>query len=171
MILLLVVTTSWVSDVVPRWTISEDYTVTFSGSGAEGTFRGLSGTIVFDSLHLDQAVFNVTVDTRTIDTGNKTKDRHARGASWFDGERYPAIRFTSSRITQTASGYQATGKLLLHGVEREVILPFTFAQQGDTGTFTGRFTVNRQDYEIKGPFFGFVVGDKFSVTLAVPVRR
>ena len=170
-VLLLGTLTSWLANTVTRWTITEDYTVAFSGSGAEGTFRGLTGTIVFDSTNLGQSVFDVAVDARTIATGNDTKDRHARGDSWFDVERYQEIHFTSSRITRTATGYQATGTLRLHGVEREIELPFTFAQQGDTGTFKGSFTVNRQDYGIEGPFFGFVVGDDFDVTLTVPVRQ
>ena len=169
--LLLIILSSWTSRLATDWTITEGYTVAFSGSGAEGTFRGLSGTLTFDSTHLDQAVFDVTVDARTIDTGNNTKDRHARGDNWFDVEHHPQIRFTSSRITKTSLGYEAIGTLRLHGVEREITFPFTFVTQGDIATFKGSFTVDRQDYGIKGPFFGFVVGNEFDVALTVPVRR
>lgn len=153
------------------WNIAEDYEVRFSGSGADGTFRGLTGTIVFDPQVLDASRIEVAVDARTIDTGNETKDKHARGDSWFDVEQYPEITFRSSRIEPADGGYRMTGTLDLHGVRQEVSFPFTFTSEGETGMFEGTMTVDRKDFGIKGPFFGFVVGDTFEVALRVPVRR
>lgn len=153
------------------WNISEDYVVRFSGSGADGTFRGLTGTIVFDPATPEQGQLDVALDARTIDTGNKTKDKHARGDSWFDVEQYPEIRFRSSSITPSGDQYQATGTLTLHGIDKEVTFPFTFSQQGNEGTFQGFFTVDRTDFGIKGPFFAFTVGDDFEVNLNVPVTK
>ena len=153
------------------WKIAEDYVVEFSGSGAEGTFRGLKGTIVFDPNAPEQAQIEVAVDVRTIDTGNKTKDKHARGDSWFDAERFPEILFRSSAVTQSGERYQMTGTLTLHGTEKEITFPFSFVQTGDKGVFEGGFTVDREEYGIKGPFFGFVVGDDFEVSLKIPVTK
>ena len=153
------------------WNISEDYEVRFSGSGADGTFRGLAGTIVFDPAAPEQGRFDVTLDARTINTGNKTKDKHARGDSWFDVEQYPEIRFRSSKIELSGDHYQMTGTLTLHGVDKEITFPFTFAQQGNTGVFNGTFTVDREAFGIDGPFFAFTVGDDFEVSLNVPVTK
>ncbi len=153
------------------WNISEDYEVRFSGSGADGTFQGLTGTIVFDPTAPEQGRFEVVLDARTIDTGNKTKDKHARGDSWFDVEQYPEIRFRSSKIEPSGDQYQMTGVLTLHGVEKEITFPFTFTQQGDSGTFNGTFTVDREEFGIEGPFFAFTVGDDFEVNLNVPVSK
>ena len=152
------------------WNITDDYEVRFSGSGAEGTFRGLTGTIVFDSDSLEQARFDVAVDARTIDTGNKTKDKHARGDSWFDVEQYPEIKYSSSRVESTDDGYRTTGTLTLHGVEKEVSFLFTFRQSGSTGVFEGTMVIDRHDFGIKGPLLGFVVGDEFEVSLRVPAE-
>ncbi|MGB3779316.1 MAG: YceI family protein [Tunicatimonas sp.] len=154
-----------------EWNISEDYAVRFSGSGADGTFQGLTGTIVFDPTAPEQGRFEVALDARTIDTGNKTKDKHARGDSWFDVEQYPEIRFRSSQIESSGDSYRMTGVLTLHGVEKEITFPFTFTQQGDSGTFNGTFTVDREEFGIEGPFFAFTVGDDFEVNLNVPVTR
>ena len=152
------------------WRVSEDYVIQFSGSGAEGTFSGLSGSVMFDPKDLSSSKFDVTVEASTISTGNKTKDKHARGKSWLDVEKYPYIKFTSSQVTQSGYGYEMTGELELHGVTKKMTIPFSFSQSGDTGRFEGTFTVNRKDFEITGPFFGFVVGDEFEVTLKVPVQ-
>ena len=153
------------------WNIADDYEVRFSGSGAEGTFRGLTGTIVFDPEAPEQARFDVAVDARTIDTGNNTKDKHARGDSWFDVEQYPEIKYSSSRIEPTDDGYRTTGTLTLHGVEKEISFPFTFDRSGSTGVFEGTMVVDRHDFGIKGPLLGFVVGDEFEISLRVPVEK
>lgn len=154
-----------------QWTIADNYEVQFSGSGADGTFKGLEGTINFDPDNPEQAQFDVTLDARTIETGNKTKNKHARGESWFAVEQYPQIHFRSEKIKASGEEYQMTGTLTLHGVKKEISFPFTFYQEGNTGLFEGSFTVDREEYGIEGPFFGFMVGDDFKVDLYVPVKK
>ena len=161
---------AFVPPVETTWKITNDYEVRFSGSGAEGTFRGLTGTLIFDPKVPEQARLDVRVDARTIDTGNKTKDKHARGESWFAVEQYPEIRYRSSRVESTNDGYRTTGVLTLHGVEKEISFPFTFTPQGEGALFEGNLLVDRQEFGIKGPFLGFVVGDTFEVSLRVPVQ-
>lgn len=152
------------------WSISNDYVIRFSGTGAEGTFRGLSGTIVFDPNALQEAKFDVSVDASTIETGNNTKNKHARGDNWFDVKQYPEIRFRSSQISRVGDKYQMTGTLTLHGVEKEITFPFTFSENNNSGVFEGSFTVDREEFGIEGPFISFMVGDDFEVNLKVPVQ-
>lgn len=152
-----------------NWGINEGYSIKFSGKNAEGTFSGLSGLIQFDDKNIAAAKFDVVVKTNTIQTGNATKDKHARGDSWFDVEKYPEIRFTSSSFEKVGAGYTVKGRLTLHGTTREVSIPFTFKRNGEDGIFEGRFVVNRNDYGIEGNFFGFSVGDMFTIDLRVPV--
>ena len=154
------------------WTIGADYAVRFSGSKAEGTFSGLTGTIVYDAAEPAKAAMDVRVDAATISTGNRLKDKHARGDSWFDVAKYPTIRFASSSIARRGDAYVASGQLTLHGVTRPVVIPFHFTQPAaGRGLFTGQFTLNRHDYGIEGNFLGFSVGDEFAVELRVPVAR
>lgn len=154
-----------------NWSISDDYEVRFSGSGAEGTFRGLTGTIEFNPDQLERARFEVSVDAATIETGNNTKNKHARGDNWFDVEQYPEIKFRSTSVAKTGDNFQMTGVLTLHGVEKEITFPFTFTENGSSGLFEGSFTVNREEFGIEGPFISFMVGDDFEVSLKVPVER
>lgn len=170
-VLSLILASSFAVRQLNGWRISEDYVIKFSGSGVEGTFRKLSGVIQFDPEDLKRSRFDVTVDVNTISTGNKTKDRHARGKSWLDAERYPMIRFTSSYIARREEGYVVMGTLELHGVKKEVNMPFTFSKNGYNGIFEGTLTVDRQEFGIEGPFLGFMVGDEFDITLKVPVAQ
>lgn len=154
-----------------NWKIADNYEIAFSGKKAEGTFKGLEGTIQFDPNDLENSRFEVSVDVSTIETGNKTKNNHAKGDSWFFSEKFPEIFFTSSTISTTANGYEVTGTLDLHGIKKTITFPFTFSENGDSGQLNGKMTVNRQDFGIEGNFFGFAVGDDFSVTLKVPVWK
>lgn len=157
--------------VYGQWIIEDGYTITFEGSGAEGTFTSLSGNIVFDAEDLSTARFNVQVDPSTIDTGNDLKDKHARGDKWFNVKKFAEVTFSSTKVEKQDNGYILTGMLLLHGIEKEIQLPFTFDRVGDKGVFKGGFSIEREAFGIMGPFFSFMVGETFEVHLEVPVRK
>ncbi|MEM9338666.1 MAG: YceI family protein [Bacteroidota bacterium] len=154
-----------------KWSITDGYEISFSGSKAEGTFSGLEGDILFDPNNLAASKFDVSVDVSTISTGNNTKNKHARGESWFFAEKFPKIYFQSSSIVKKQSGYEVTGTLDLHGIKKTITFPFQFEGDETTGTLSGIFTLDRQDYGIEGNLFGFAVGDEFEVSLNVPVRK
>lgn len=127
-----------------NWKIAEGYSVKFDGGDPSGEFTGLKGTIQFDEKNLSASKFEVTIDAASINTGNGMKNTHAKGETWFDVAKYPTIGFTSSAITKTASGYEAKGTLDMHGVKKEFVMPFTFANN----TFTSNFEINRLDFGI-----------------------
>lgn len=152
------------------YTITDDYVIHFDGSGAEGTFRGLQGTIVFDPDDLAGSRMDVTVDASSIETGNSTKDAHARGQKWFHVDRYPEITYVADEFRKTGDGFVAEGTLTLRGVSKQKPLPFTFEPTPEGGIFTGRMTVDREAFGIEGPWLAFTVGDDFEVELRVPVK-
>jgi polyisoprenoid-binding protein YceI len=153
------------------WTIGDDYVISFDGGGAKGVFRSLEGQIVFDENDLAASRMDVRVAIESIDTGNKTKDKHARGKNWLNAEKYPFISFQSKQFRSSKNGFEVEGELELHGTKKEIVIPFTFEQSGEGAVFEGAFSVLRKDYGIKGPFFGFTVGNDFKVNLRVPVEQ
>ncbi|MEM9859336.1 MAG: YceI family protein, partial [Bacteroidota bacterium] len=156
---------------VTSWTITDDYIIKFSGTKAEGTFKGLSGTVLFNPNNLSESAFDVELDVSTISTGNKTKDKHARGESWFDVDQFPKIHFVSSEIRNLEVGYEAIGQMEIKGIKKEVALAFSFLDEGDKAMFEGELTVNREDYGIEGNLFEFVVGDEFAITIQLTANR
>jgi polyisoprenoid-binding protein YceI len=126
------------------WKIAEGYAIKFEAGDPSGEFSGLKGSIKFDEKNLASSEFNVTVDVASINTGNGMKNAHAKSANWFDVEKYPNIAFTSSSINKTANGFEAKGLLEMHGVKKEIVLPFTFANN----TFSANMEVNRLDFNI-----------------------
>lgn len=148
------------------WKIGEKYAVKFDGGDPSGEFSGLKGIIQFDPSNLGASKFDCTVDVASINTGNAMKNTHAKSDKWLDATKYPVIRFTSSSVSKTATGYVTRGTLELHGVKKEIDLPFTFANN----VFAATFEVNRMDYNINTaePKHGASV---LKVELNVPVTK
>ncbi|ACU59805.1 YceI family protein [Chitinophaga pinensis] len=152
-----------------NWKIAEGYSIKFSGSGANGIFKDLKGQVVFDEKNPAASKFDVTIAVSSINTGNGLKNTHAKGGKWFDASKFPTIHFVSSKVTKTATGYDAQGELEMHGVKKPFTIPFTFAKNGNGGTFTGNFDVNRVDFGIGEA--GGRVDDVFKLQVSVPVTQ
>ena len=149
-----------------NWAIADGYSIKFDGGDPSGEFSGLKGTINFDPADLANSKFDVTIDVATINTGNGMKNTHAKSEKWFDVEKYPVIKFTSSSITKTAAGFDAKGTLDMHGVQKEIVVPFTFNQN----IFKSSFSINRLDYNVNTaePAHGSAT---FTVNISVPVSK
>lgn len=148
------------------WKIAEPYAITFTSEDPSGSFTQFSGDIAFDTAHLGAARFDVAVEAASINTGNGMKNKHARSDEWLDTEKYPKIRFVSNRFAKKDDHYVVTGTLDLHGIKKEIAIPFTFVNQ----TFAGDFTVNRVDYNI-GKTTGIYgkVSKELKIRFSVPV--
>ena len=146
--------------------IADNYSVKFNGGDPSGEFKGLKGTINFDPNSPGTSNFDVTIDVATINTGNGMKNTHAVSEKWLDAAKFPVIRFTSKTITRSSQGFEAKGILDMHGVQKEIVLPFTFVNN----VFTGSFEVNRMDYNINTaePTHG---GSVFKLDITVPVTK
>jgi polyisoprenoid-binding protein YceI len=149
-----------------NWKISESYSIKFDGGDPSGEFKGLKGVVNFDPANLASSKFDASIDVASINTGNGMKNTHAKSEKWFDAEKYHVIKFTSTSITKTATGYAAAGILDMHGVQKPVTIPFTF----ENNEFKGSFEVNRMDYNVNTaePNHG---GAKFKVDIDVPVTK
>ena len=107
------------------WKILETHKVAFSNKDVSGTFDDISGTIIFDAENLSASKFNFKLKVESINTGNGLQDKHARGEEWFNAQKYPYVEFNSTKIEKTDTGFKATGKLEMHGVTKEVVIPFS----------------------------------------------
>jgi polyisoprenoid-binding protein YceI len=152
-----------------NWKPTDKYNIKFSTDGAAGIFKTFTGNIVFDDKSLATAKFDVSIDVNSINTGNGLQNKHAKGADWFDAAKYPVIKYTSRKIVKAGTSYSVTGDLQMHGVTKEITIPFNFANAGSNGTFSGSFTVNRSDFKIGKP--GGDVGEAIKIEVSVPVVK
>jgi polyisoprenoid-binding protein YceI len=152
-----------------NWKVANGYNISFATSGVSGIFKTFTGTIIFDEQNIATSKFDITIDINSINTGNGMQNKHAKGAEWFDAAKYPSIKFTSKKIVKAGAGYTASGTLQLHGIAKEVNLPFTFKKTGNGGIFEGSFNISRNDFKIGEP--GGEVGEFLKVNVSVPVIK
>lgn len=159
-----------------------EFSVAFMGlSHVRGAFADFSGAIALDRADLTRSTITVVIRTRSLTTLNAQRDRDLQGANWFDVEKFPLATFASREILKRGDGYLVRGGLTLHGVTKEVEIPFTFNGRfkrpgGDDVTgFEGHATLDRKDYGIVGParynalleLGKAMVGDDVDLALAV----
>jgi polyisoprenoid-binding protein YceI len=166
----LIIVIGTVTDVPAQtWQIGSNYSVQFSFSQASGIFKDIKGSIVFDEQNLNNAKFNVNVDAGSLNTGNALMNKHAKSDEWFDAAKYPTITFASKKIIKNGASYQATGDLTVHGVTKEVTIPFNFKRAGNSASFTGNFSIKRSDFSVGKP--GGEVDENIKINLSVPVIK
>jgi polyisoprenoid-binding protein YceI len=70
-------------------------------STVSGRFTRFDGTY---TLGEDGARIELDADARSLDTGNRWRDRHLRDIALLHVERHPHVRFTSERIRELGNG-------------------------------------------------------------------
>jgi polyisoprenoid-binding protein YceI len=160
---------------------SQSYTATDAGSKIHfviknfgiktgGDLSGLSRTIVFDPASVGTSRFNVSVQTKTIDTDNGTRDNHLRKSEYFDVEKYPLMRFVSTKVTKSETGiFHITGNLTIKDVTKEVAFDFTATPSASGYSFKGEFDINRRDFHVGGSSFS--MADHLHVSLIVNANK
>jgi polyisoprenoid-binding protein YceI len=90
-----------------------------------GRFKEFEGTLTIAEEIEDSQISGV-VKVASIDTNQPDRDAHLRAADFFDVERYPEIRFTSTRIEpRGGADFSVIGDLTIKDVTRQVELATT----------------------------------------------
>jgi polyisoprenoid-binding protein YceI len=146
-------------------------------SKAKGSFRDVSGAITYDAKDISKSAVEVSIKTASINTNNEARDKHLRSADFFDAEKYPEMTFKSRRVEKRGSDYVATGDLTIHGVTKEVSMPFKL--NGPVKDMSGAMRlgveailkINRQDFGITWSKTldtgGLLVGNEVSIDISV----
>jgi polyisoprenoid-binding protein YceI len=148
-------------------------------SQVRGKFTDFTVEIVYDDQDVTKSTVNAVIKATSIDTGIERRDAHLRNADFFDVEKFPEITFRSSRIERKGKDFVAHGTFTMHGVSKEIALPFTVngvrkdEKSGKTTLgATARTTLNRRDFGISysradNPTF---LGDMVEVELNIITR-
>jgi polyisoprenoid-binding protein YceI len=87
-----------------------------------GVFREFSGM-----LHIaetpEESWVELTIKAASIDTGTPDRDNHLRSPDFLDVERFPEMRFKSTKVELTGGmELRLTGDLTIRDVTKEVVL-------------------------------------------------
>lgn len=130
------------------WQIRKDFQVRFTHEDADGVFKKLEGKIVFDENQPENALFDMAIDVKSVETGNPMRNESIAGDNWLNAEKYPYVTFKSEGAVKKAEGWSTTGILSLHGVEQPLELPFSFKPDENGALFEGSFVLKMADYNL-----------------------
>ena len=139
-----------------------------------GTFNDFTGTIIYDANDITKSSMSGTINAASIDTAHQKRDKDLRGESFFEVDKYPQITFETTRVEAGGDTPILHGILTMHGVSKEVAIPFRITGIADFAGkirlgFEARLELNRQDYGISYSRLmdngGLVVGNEVSIEL------
>ena len=143
-------------------------------SRVNGKFTDFTVTLTNDEKDITKSSVSVVIKAASISTGITARDNHLRSADFFDVAKYPEITFESKRIEKKGKQLIAAGTFTMHGVSREIALPFTItgtskdaaAKKMNTGYAT-RITLNRRDFGVnwRHPSVPNFVGDNVDIEI------
>ncbi len=122
-------------------------------SKVRGEFKQYEATILFDVNNVSKSSMEGMIQVASIDTGNEKRDKHLRSPDFFNAADYPAITFKSKRIDKQGDQYVMIGDFTIHGVTKEIEMPFavtaliTHRNKTRFG-FSAELDINRQDYNV-----------------------
>jgi polyisoprenoid-binding protein YceI len=133
------------------------FSVGFLGHPVRGRFDDVRGAIVYAAGRPESSSVTVVIGTRSVSTGSAHRDEHLRSDDFLDAAAHPHIVFTSRVVRRARGGFVATGPLTLHGVTREVTIPFRETAppyedpHGSTLLFfSGALRLARRDFGVLG---------------------
>ncbi len=150
------------------------FTVTHHGiSEVDGYFKKFDATMTGVKADFSDAVFNMTVETASINTDLEMRDNHLKSEDLFSVEKFPTMTFTSTSLKhKKGNQYKMTGNLTLKGVTKSVTLdvelngpvdnPNTRANNMQFGIkATGK--IKRSDFGVGGNLETMFVSDEVQI--------
>ena len=131
---------------------SLEFTFVQAGAQNKGRFKSLQVSMDFNPGSLEASHLEVTVEIKSVDTGDQERDDTLRSADLFSVSKVPQAHFAAAQINRTAAGYEAVGKLTIRGVTRDARVPFSFRTASESGAqvgyMSGKTSVRRLDYSV-----------------------
>ncbi|WP_338768166.1 YceI family protein [Bernardetia sp. ABR2-2B] len=141
-----------------------------AGIGVDGSFKGFQGTVDFNPDDLASSKFDVSVESKTVDTDNNTRDNHLREEEYFGVEKHPKISMKSTKIEKVSDGkYKATFNLTLKGKTKAVSFPFSYDKTTTGYKLKGSFEIDRRDYGVGGS--SWILSDDVKVYIDLEVKN
>jgi len=150
----------------------------------KGTADEVGGTLTFDPRKPASLKGTITAQVASMKSGNGMRDEHIRGDQWLNAAQHPTISFTIASVSALrANGGQlagqATGNFTMHGVTKQITIPFTLQYidgsaktreraPGDLIMVTANFNIALKDFNVAGS--KGVVGSKVGETIQITAK-
>lgn len=143
----------------------------------KGRITDVEGSIFIDERNPRNSTVQASLKAASIDTRTEQRDQHLRSADFLDIEKYPEIRFKSTRIEGDRNEFKLIGDLTIRDVTREVTLDVTFEGQtkdpwgGERVGFSATGKIDRRDFGLTWNMLleggGLTVGNDIKIAIEV----
>jgi polyisoprenoid-binding protein YceI len=166
-----------------QWTIDKGHSkFTFIAehhglSEVDGYFKKFDGKITTTKADLSDAVFEITIESASLNTDLERRDGHLKSEDMFDVEKFPSITFKSTSLKKKKvkgknNQYTMVGDITIKGITKSISLDVVMngpmahpdpknliPQLGIKATTT----IKRSDFGIGGKLATIMVGDLISI--------
>ena len=147
-------------------------------SEVEGTFKVFNGSLTSPTPDFNNAKVDFTVDVNSISTDDEKRDGHLKSDDFFNAEKYPAMKFSSTSFKKVkGNAYVMEGNLTIRDVTKKVKWAVIYGGtvKDPWGNIKARFKasskINRKDFGLKWGSVteagGAVVGDEVRMIVNV----
>ncbi len=134
----------------------ENSKVEFTGSKVtgkhDGGFKAFTGTIDLVNAKPEESGVTVDIDTNSVFSDDEKLTGHLKSADFFDVEKFPKAKFTSTKIVADAAkgagNYTVTGDFNLHGQTKSITFPAKISVTDAEVSVDSEFAINRKDFGI-----------------------
>ena len=124
-------------------------------SNVSGAFKSFSAEVETEDEDFSTAKINLTAQMDSISTNNEQRDAHLRNSDFFEVEKYPELKFKSTKVEEVDSDtFMLHGELTMKGVTKPVKLDVEFNGAtkdpwgGERAGFVITGKINRADWGI-----------------------
>ena len=169
--------TKWVVDPVHS---QVDFRIRHLVGRVRGTFTDWYGLLETQDRDWTHGTVRVTVQTRSLDTGNKYRDADLRSNRFFAVDSFPQMKFESTRIIARDSSVELRGVLTIKGRSRPIVLKGAYRgiardREGHERIgFEASTTIDRRDFGItwNEVVAGVsTIGDDVDITITIEAAR
>jgi polyisoprenoid-binding protein YceI len=148
----------------------------------KGHFADVTGTVTVDDANPQAAQVDVTINVASVETRDQKRDAHLRSPDFFDVERFPTMRFRSTRVEGSVAGeFKLVGDLTIRDVTREVTLNVESAGSvvdpwgGERTGYAAATKISRKDFgltwNVPLETGGMLVGDEVKISIEVELVK
>jgi polyisoprenoid-binding protein YceI len=177
------VETAPVAGTRTEWKLDPSHTlVEFSAkhlmiTTVKGRITDVEGSIFVDEKDPTKSSVEAVLKAASLDTRTEQRDQHLRSGDFLDVEKYPEIRFRSTRVEGDREKFKLTGDLTIRDVTREVTLDVQFEGRtkdpwgGERAGFSAQGKIDRREFGLTWNALleggGLTVGNDIKINIEV----
>lgn len=118
-----------------------------------GRFTGVDGAVVVAEDPAGSSV-EVTIDMRSVSSGDQSRDDHLRSADFFDVDHHPTAGYRSTAVHLDGTSGTIDGELTIKGITRPVTLHMDYLGHAtdpwgnDRAVFQASAKIDREDWDL-----------------------